>query len=124
MPKLQTETIGGGDQTWLGSAHGIWNCRTATLDISAFTAGTHYPDGHIPSGTPLATVGGLAVPYNAGGSGGAQNLTGFLFTDQPVNGTADIPAPVLDHGRVVVANLPTAFTAPAATADKTTCVYV
>ncbi len=47
MPKLRTETFGGGDQSWLGSAHGIGNCRTETIDISAFTASTHYPNGYI-----------------------------------------------------------------------------
>lgn len=64
MPRLKTETIGSGDQSWLGSAHGIENCRTELLNISAFTAATHYPDGYIKSGQPVAKVGGLLVPYD------------------------------------------------------------
>ena len=36
MPKLHSETFGAGDQTWLGSDHGIYNCRTFTLDAAAF----------------------------------------------------------------------------------------
>ena len=52
MPRLTSEAFGGGDQSWLGSSHSIANCRTETLDISAFNKATHYPDGYIPSGTP------------------------------------------------------------------------
>jgi hypothetical protein len=33
---------------------GGWEKESITLDISAFTAGTHYPNGFIPSGTNLA----------------------------------------------------------------------
>lgn len=128
MPNLRSESIGAGDQSWLGSAHGIADCRTETIDISAFTAGTHYPDGYIPSGMPVARVGGVLVPYDAteGTVTGAGILAGHIFTDQPVVGTADIPAPLLDHGRVKVANLPVAFTAPAAAAKRsaTTIVYI
>jgi hypothetical protein len=54
MPKLRTETIGTGDMSWLDSTHGIANARTVTIDISTFTAGTHFPNGYIPSGTPVA----------------------------------------------------------------------
>jgi len=128
MPNLRSESIGAGDQSWLGSAHGIADCRTETIDISAFTAGTHYPDGYIPSGLPVARVGGVLVPYDATEATvtGAGILAGHIFTDQPVVGTADIPAPLLDHGRVKVANLPVAFTAPAAAAKRsaTTIVYI
>ena len=38
MPKLHSETFGGGDQTWLASDHGIYNARTFTLDSKAFAA--------------------------------------------------------------------------------------
>lgn len=60
---------------------------SGTLDVSAFTAGTHYPNGFIPSGTPLGriTATGLYAPYTVtdevqsvteGGSG----LTSFTLT--------------------------------------------
>ena len=62
MPRLTSEAFGGGDQSWLGSSHSIANCRTETLDISAFTKATHYPDGFIPSGTPVCKTGGVLVP--------------------------------------------------------------
>ncbi|WIA95808.1 hypothetical protein [Curtobacterium sp. MCBA15_004] len=127
MPKLRTETFGSGDQSWLGSAHGIGNCRTETIDISAFTASTHYPNGYIPSGTPVAKVSGLLVPYDvtAGTTTGAGILAGHIFTDQPVVGTQDFPAPLLDHGRVKTASVPFAnFAAPLTAKNATTIVYI
>lgn len=128
MPKIKTETFGGGDLSWLGSDHGIANARTAVLDISTFTAGTHYPNGYIPSGLPVALVAGVLVPYDAteGTTTGAGILAGFVLTDQPVVGTADFGVPLFDHGRVIVANLPISFTAPAAAAKRaaTTIVFV
>jgi len=131
MPRLKNETIGAGDQSWLGSAHGIRNCRTELLDISTFTLATHYPNGYIPSGTPVAKVGGVLVPYdstevtvtNAG------VLAGHLFTDQAVVGTDDFAVPVLDLGRVRSAKVPqgsNAFTVPVAAAKRAavTIVYI
>ena len=131
MPRLKTETIGAGDQSWLGSAHGIHECRTELLDISTFTAGTHYPNGYIPSGTPVAKVGGMLVPYDSteATTTNAGVLAGHLFTEQAVVGTADFAVPVLDHGRVRSARVPqgaNAFTVPVAAAKRasTTIVYI
>ena len=129
MPRMTSVTYGGGDQSWIGAgAHGITDARTEILDISTFTAGTHYPNGYIPSGLPVAKVGGVLVPYDAteGTVTNAGVLAGFVLTDQPVVGTADFGVPLYDHGRVVVANLPIAFVAPTAAAKKaaTTIVFV
>lgn len=126
MPRLVSETIGAGDQSWLGSSHGIANCRTELLDISAFTEGTHYPDGYIPSGTPVAKVGGVLVPYDdtQGTTTNAGVLAGFVFTDQPVVGTADFAVPVLDHGRIRTANLPLTVTLPGAAAKVANVNFV
>ena len=131
MPRLKSETVGAGDQSWLGSAHGIHECRTELLDISAFTAETHYPDGYIKSGTPVAKVGGMLVPYDSteGTVTNAGILAGFLFTDQAVVGTNDFAVPVLDHGRVKSAKVPAgsnAVAAPVAAAKRanTTVVYI
>jgi len=125
MPRLRTEQFGAGDQRWLGSAHGIWECQTVTLDISAFTENTYWPDGYILSGTPLARIAsGLAVPYVSGGGTGTGVLWGFLFTDQSVIGTGDIPAPMLDHGRVKTEFLPVGFTVPTAANNRTTVVFL
>ena len=131
MPRLTSETFGAGDQSWLGSSHGIHECRTETLDVSAFTEATHYPDGYIPSGTPVAKVGGVLVPYTSAEATttGAGVLAGFVFTDQPVVGTGDFAVPLLDHGRVKAAKVPDgtdAFTAPVAAAKRaaTTVVFI
>ena len=131
MPRLKSETVGAGDQSWLGSAHGIHECRTELLDISAFTAGTHYPNGYIPSGTPVAKVAGLLVPYDSleATTTNAGVLAGHLFTDQPVVGTNDFGVPLLDHGRVRSAKVPVGantFTVPVAAAKRAamTIVYI
>lgn len=128
MPRLVTETFGGGDQSWLGSDHGLANARTAVLDVSTFTAGTHFPNGYIPSGLPVALVGGVLVPYDAteGTTTGAGILAGFVLTDQKVIGptTPDFGVPLLDHGRVKVANLPITFVAPAAAAKRAATTFV
>jgi len=126
MPRLSNETFGGGDTTWLGSTHGIANARTEILDVSAFTANTHYPNGYIPSGTPVAKVSGLLVPYDGteGTTTGAGILAGFILFDQKVVGTADFGVPLLDHGRVIVANVPGTFAAPAAAAKRAATTFV
>lgn len=127
MPRLSVETYGSGDQSWLGSTHGIHSCRTETVDPTKFTAATHYPNGHIRSGQPVAKVGGVLVPFNSNGADGSQNLAGFIYTDQKVVGTAKFAVPLLDHGRVKVGRLSALvgnFTPPAPAADKTTVVYV
>ncbi len=123
MPRLKSETFGAGDQSWLASSHGLRNARTEQVNVSAFTAGTHYPNGYIPSGPPVAEVSGLLVPYTSaeGTTTGAGVLAGHLLTDQPVVGTANFPAPVIDHGRVKAAKVPQgsdAFTAPVAAAKR------
>lgn len=126
MPHLQTDTFGQGDMSWLDSDHGIRNGRTEVLDISTFTAGTHYPNGYIPSGTPLAKVGGMVVPYTSaeGTTTNAGVFHGHLLTDQRVTSDLkDFPVSVLQHGRVKAAKVPTgtdAFTVPVAAAKRAT----
>ncbi len=132
MPKLRQENLGGGDMSWLDSTHGIRNSRTGIIDISAFTPATHYPDGFIPSGTPVALVSGLYVPYDItiGTTTGAGVLAGHLLTDQQVVGTADFGAPIYDHGRVNASKVAailsawSSFVAPIAAKNATNILYV
>jgi hypothetical protein len=66
-------------------------------------------------------VGGVAVPYDAteGTTTGAGILAGHILTDQPVIGTGDFGAPLIDHGRVVASKVPgPAFVKPAAAAKN------
>lgn len=112
---VRTETFGQDDQRWIGAAHGIDLARSITLDTSAFTAGTHYPDGYIKSGTPLAriTATGLYGPYDNAGAGGLEVLAGFLLTPTKPGAVAatDVGGALYEHGRVVEANLPIAIDA-------------
>lgn len=131
MPRLQNESFSNGDQTWLDSDHGLRNARSEVLDISAFTAATHYPNGFIPSGTPVARGGGMLVPYTSAEATttGAGILAGHILTDQPVVGTTDFAVPLFDHGRVKASKVPQgtdAFTAPVAAAKRasTDIIYV
>lgn len=126
MPRLASETTGTGDQSWLGSAHAIWNGRTVPVDVSAFTAGTHYPDGYLPSGTPCGIVGGKLVPYTSAEATttGAGVLAGFILRDHPVSGTNTPAAPLIDHGRVKAAKVPHSFTAPVAAAKRANVTIV
>jgi hypothetical protein len=74
---------------WLLSQHGTDPGATPsiTLDVSAFTANVHYPNGHIPSGTNLAkiTANGLYGPYTVSNevqtvTEGGSGLTSFTLT--------------------------------------------
>ena len=122
MPGFKSESFSAGDQSWLGSTHGIRNARTEHLDPADFSGKA--VNGVIPSGTALAMVSGKLAPYDAGGSGGAEKLVGFLLTDQSVSAGAR-GVPVFDHGRVKIANLPDkAFTAPEADKNLTTIVFI
>lgn len=82
---LRTESWLTDRQDWLASAHGTDTARSITLDKSAFTANTHYPDGFIRSGTPLAKIAasGKYGPY-AGNAGEVQTVT---ITGGPTGGT-------------------------------------
>ena len=102
--------------SWLGSVHALRNARTVTIDTADFAG--QATGGIIPSGTPVTITGGTAAPYTGTGT-----FSGFILTDQPATG-GKIPVPVLDHGRVNIANLPVEFTPPAAADDKTGFTYV
>ena len=102
---ITRKSYGGGDNSWMGSRHGVANARTVTLDADAFTGLT---DGVVPSGTPINVAGDLAVPFTD--TAGAE--LAFVIGDQSVaEGDATVPA--LDHGRVIVDNVPGTFAAPA-----------
>jgi hypothetical protein len=110
---LRTESFGQGNQSWLAGPHGTDCNRPATLDTSAFTGGTHYPDGYFRSGTPLGkiTATGKYGPYNNAASDGTETLAGFLMNDvkAPVVTTQDPVGAMFVHGGVVEANLPIAI---------------
>jgi hypothetical protein len=75
MPRLSEESYGTGDQSWLGSTLGIYECRTVAPDPAMFTLAA-YPDG-VPSGTPLGliTATGLYGPYTGDSTDEVQTIT-------------------------------------------------
>lgn len=115
---ITKESFGGSKLSWLGSRHGVDNARTVTIDRAKLDPAT-VTAGFVPAGTPLAVSGAKVAPYT---DAEGQVFVGFLLTDQAVRaGGGDIVAPLLDHGRVIVAKLPVAFTAPT---NATSFVFV
>jgi len=79
---LISESFSQDRRDWLAGDHGTDIALSVTLDVTKFTAGTHYPDGYIKSGIPLGkiTTGGKYGPYDDTAVDGRQTLVGFLFT--------------------------------------------
>ncbi len=125
---LKTETFGQGDQSWLGSAHGTDMARSITLDTSAFTSGTHYPDGFFKSGLPLGkiTATGIYGPYDDTAVDGRQTLVGFLLdaVKAPSSTTIDVQGALYEHGRVIEAKLPVAIDAAGKTDLKGQIIFI
>jgi hypothetical protein len=119
---MRTETFGQEDQSWLGSQHGTDMARSITLDVSMFTAGTHYPQGFLLSGLPVALITGTGQggtvgkygPYSDAATDGRTTLAGFLLTAVRVNtadNTVDVQGALHIHGVVVESKLPVAIDA-------------
>lgn len=81
------------DRSWMLSqwGQGPGENPSCVLDQSAFTAGTHFPNGYIKSGEPLGriTTTGLLGPYDGSATDGRETCVGFLHssTKVPANGT-------------------------------------
>lgn len=107
---IKTDTYGQDNQSWLGAAHGTDDGVGITLDTSAFTSGTHYPDGFFLSGIPLGkiTATGLYAPYNNANSDGTEVCAGHLLSPvkAPSSTSNDVQGVLFHHGTVVEANLP------------------
>jgi hypothetical protein len=106
---LISESIGQDDQRWLGSAHGTAAGDSITLDASAFSAGTHYPNGYLPSGTcvSLNTSTQKYGPYTTGGANGTGTNAGHLLTPVQIKSGSSTPSGALFwHGEVITAFLP------------------
>ena len=104
---ITSKSFGGGDDSWMGSRHGVETAQTITLDASAFTV----TDDIVKSGCPVALDGDLAVPYDPTPVTG-NTLHGFVIGDHSV-ADGDTPVAVLERGRIKTANLPVTFTPPA-----------
>lgn len=118
-------------RSWLLSPHGAEDESTnpsITLDISKFTAGTHYPNGYIPSGTIVSkvTATGLWGPYDSTAVDGRQTVgddkIGILFGAITVvrwNGVAatKVGGAIVVHGFINIPKLP--FSSGAGALDAT-----
>jgi hypothetical protein len=103
------------DRSWLGSSDGTDVTQTVTLNTSTFTAGTHYPNGYIPSGCVLGQISatGLYGPYDNTASDGRQTAVGFLYSNTKVrSGGPNVGASIHWRGIVKSAKLPIASTSP------------
>ncbi|TSD68126.1 hypothetical protein [Aeromicrobium piscarium] len=109
MPQLKRESVTTGDQSWVGSGHGIHNCRTSVLDVSAFTKADHYPDGYFPSGLIVNVADESSVKPFTGATG---EVFGVLFTDQTTDGVEDLNVPIFRHGFIKVDRLPVTTNIP------------
>lgn len=94
--KLQTETVGGVDKSWIRTRMGLDTMLPIMVDISAFNA-NHVKNGNIPSGTCLGkiTATGFYGPYiqGAGTGTGAEVMAGHLFEDVGVQDDVVATAP-------------------------------
>lgn len=107
---VKTTSYQASDKSWKRAS--VYPNRGGTLDISAFTANTHYPNGYIPAGTAvgLLTATHIYAPYLNGGSGGAEVCAGLTAEDVIVpnllDTTKDAPFALMEDGIVIQAKLP------------------
>jgi hypothetical protein len=105
-----TTTYSQGNKTWLRSDYGLLTGQTVTLSIAAFTSGTHYPNGFIPSGIALGkiTASGEYGPYDNAAVDGRQTMTGHLLNDEAVvTGQTKLTSSMLWQADVDESKLPT-----------------
>lgn len=80
---VRTSGTGYGDsRVWVYADQSEQRGRASiTLDITKFTAGTHYPNGYLPSGLVLGkvTATGLYGPYDNAAVDGREVAAGFLW---------------------------------------------
>ena len=106
-----TRTWGGEDYRMFGSRHAINNAKSYLLNAEAFPAAT-YPDGIVPMGQTVALVNDKLVPFNASGTDGSEVFLGVTTATRDVSQGDEI-APVMWHGLIYRAYLPSTSTVPA-----------
>jgi Bacteriophage lambda head decoration protein D len=102
------------NRSWCVSLHGTEVTPNVQLDVSAFTAATHYPNGYLLSGIVLGeiTATGLYGPYDDTLETGQEVAAGILWDDERIPDlsalTKDKAGTILIHGFVKTARLPIA----------------
>jgi hypothetical protein len=103
-------------RSWLLGTHGTGpgDNPSVKLDVSAFTAATHYPNGYLLSGIVLGkiTATGLYAPYVDAAVDGTGTAAGILFGLAKIPNlldlTKDTNGALFVHGFVDAAKLPIA----------------
>lgn len=110
---LKTSSFTLDDNDCIQSKFGTTDARSVLIDMTTFTAGTHYPNGVLPKGTVLAlrTSDSVTVAYNDGGSGGAATAVGVLLNSIRVSATgataaAKVGGALMWHGVIKAASAP------------------
>jgi hypothetical protein len=88
-------------RSWLLSQHGQnpGDNDGITIDASLFTAGTHYPNGYLPSGTVITAAGG---PYTGTGA-----VAGLLHSSLKIpSATSKVGGALVYTGTVRTSKLP------------------
>ena len=115
MPGLKTKTYGTGDYSWMLNTDGLDEAITGVLDVSTFTANTHFPDGYFPSGLPVNVADRDVIkPWTD--TAGA--VLGFLKGDHKTDGVEDVNCAVVVRGNIKTAKVPLAGFAVPATAPQ------
>lgn len=99
------ETFGQADYGWLGSSHGTESCASITIDESTLTEGTHYPDGYLPSGTPLGLISDTGL-YGLWSDSDVDGEIGFLLEPVKVTSGSNPIGALLEHGVIIADQLP------------------
>lgn len=102
MPGLTTSTYGTGDYSWLLNTDGLDAAVTGVLDVSTFTAGTHYPNGYFPCGLPVRIDDRDVIRPWADVAGAR---LGFLKGDVKTDGVEDVNCAVVVRGNVKTAKV-------------------
>jgi len=108
-PTKVTTAAGLEDRSWLHNLQGVGQNLSDTIDLSLFTAATHYLDGYIKSGTVLGrvTATGFLGPASAAATDGRQTPVGHLYNSKTVSDPAGKDECALfRRGAVRRANLP------------------
>ena len=102
MPGLTSTAYGTGDYAWLLNTDGLDEAITVVLDVSTFTAGTHYPSGYFPCGLPVR-IDDRDVIRPWADTAGAR--LGFLKGDVKTDGVEDANCAVVVRGNIKTAKV-------------------
>lgn len=102
MPGLKTVNYGTGDYSWLLNTDGLDESVTGVIDVSTFTAGTHFPNGYFPSGLPVRVDDRDVIRPWADVAGAK---LGFLKGDWKTDGVEDVNCSVVVRGNPKTAKI-------------------